>query len=254
MAAIPKKVADRLADGIKKFKSILEDAKARDVGESDTVTIVTELLAEVFGYDKFKEITSEFSIKSRYCDLATKVDGELQTLIEVKAIGHTLKDAHAAQAVDYATNKGTVWVLLTNAQHWRAYSVKYSKPIEQELVVDFDFLNLNHKSDSDLGLLYLLCKEGWSKSVIDEYQTQKEAMSRYFIGAAILSDEVLPVIRRVLKKTSPDVRFDLDSVKLVIENEVIKRDVLEGDKAEAARKRIAKAADVALRSSAEASS
>src|SRR5437763_16157849 len=102
MAAIPKKVADRLAAGIKKFQTVLAAQKSRDVGESDTVVIVTDMLAEIFGYDKYSEITSEHAIKSTFCDLATKIEGVLQTLIEVKAIGHELKDAHVKQAVDYA--------------------------------------------------------------------------------------------------------------------------------------------------------
>src|SRR3989338_11406342 len=101
MASIPKKVAERLVVGIKRFQPILAAAKARDVGEADTVTIIKDMLADVFGYDKFSEVTSEFAIKGTYCDLATKIDGALQTLIEVKAIGLELKDAHVKQAIDY---------------------------------------------------------------------------------------------------------------------------------------------------------
>jgi hypothetical protein len=50
---IPKKVADRLAAGLKRFKPVLESAKDRDVNESDTSLIVTDMLAEVFGFDKY---------------------------------------------------------------------------------------------------------------------------------------------------------------------------------------------------------
>lgn len=98
--AIPKKVSERIMAGIKRFQPILASAKARDVGEADTVTIVKDMLADVFGYDKYAEITSEFSIRGTYCDLATKLDGEVQTLIEVKAIGLELKEQHVKQAVD----------------------------------------------------------------------------------------------------------------------------------------------------------
>jgi hypothetical protein len=37
---------------------------------SDTVIIVTDVLAEVFGYDKYSELTAEFAISGTYCDLA----------------------------------------------------------------------------------------------------------------------------------------------------------------------------------------
>jgi len=53
MASVPGKVEDRLIAGIKRFQPILSDAKKRDVGEADTVTIIIEMLSEVFGYDKF---------------------------------------------------------------------------------------------------------------------------------------------------------------------------------------------------------
>ena len=58
------------------------------------MTIIVDILAEIFGYDKYSEITSEHAIRGTYCDLATKIDGVLQFLIEVKAIGIDLKEQH----------------------------------------------------------------------------------------------------------------------------------------------------------------
>ncbi len=84
MPTIPSKISDRLVAGIKRFQPILTAAKSRDVGESDTVTIIVDILAEVLGYDKYSEVTSEHAIRGTYCDLATKIDGVLQALIEVK--------------------------------------------------------------------------------------------------------------------------------------------------------------------------
>src|SRR5690606_7428578 len=119
MAAVPKKVAARLIAGLKRYQPILSAAKARDVGEADTVTIIKDMLADVFGYDKYSDVTSEHSIRGTYCDLAIKIDGQLETLIEVKAIGLELKDQHVKQATDYAANQGVDWVLLTNGVAWR---------------------------------------------------------------------------------------------------------------------------------------
>ncbi len=247
MASIPKKVAERVVAGVKRYQPILASAKARDVGEADTVTIIKDMLADVFGYDKYSEVTSEFSIRGTYCDLAIKTDGTLQTLIEVKAIGLELKDAHVKQAIDYAANQGVDWVLLTNGMCWRVYHLTFSKPIEQELVVSIDFSVLNTRSENDIELLYLWCKEGWQRSVLDEYNTQKQALSKFFVGAMLQTEPVLDVIRRELRRISPDVRIDIGQIKEVLSNEVIKRDVLEGEKAEDARKKIARAASKALR-------
>ena len=111
---IPTRIADRLAAGVKRFQPVLASAKARDVNESDTTMIVTDILAEVFGYDKYSEITRELCIRGTYCDLATRIDGKFQMIIEVKAIGLELKEAHVKQAVDYAANQGIEWVALSN--------------------------------------------------------------------------------------------------------------------------------------------
>lgn len=247
MASVPHKIADRLAAGIKRFQPILSTAKARDAGEADTVTIVKDMLAEIFGYDKYSEVTSEHLIKSTYCDLAIKVEGTIQTLIEVKAIGLELKDTHVKQAVDYAANQGVEWVLLTNGVSWRVYQVTFAKPINQELVIDIDFLALNSRMQADTDMLYLWCKEGWVRSVLGEYQAQKQALSRFFLGAMLLTDPVLEVVRRELRRVSPEVRIEIENIKNVLINEVIKREVMEGEKAEEARRKIGRAANKALR-------
>lgn len=247
MATIPKKVQERLVAGIKRYQPILASAKSRDVGEADTVTIIKDMLSDIFGYDKYAELTSEFAIRGTYCDLATKIDGVLQTLIEVKAIGLDLKDQHVKQAIDYAANQGVDWVLLTNGMCWRVYRLIFAKPIDQELVVDIDFSNLNPRAEQDLELLYLWCKEGWQRSVLGEYHTQRQALSRFFVGAMLQTDAVLDVVRRELRRVSPNVRIDSEQIRAVLINEVIKREVIEGEKAEEARKKIAKAASKALR-------
>ncbi|MFA7270217.1 MAG: restriction endonuclease subunit R [Sterolibacterium sp.] len=249
MAAIPKKVGERLVAGIKRYQPILVAAKARDVGEADTVTIIKDMLSDIFGYDKYTDLTSEYAIRGTYCDLATKIDGVLQALIEVKAIGLDLKDQHVKQAVDYAANQGVEWVLLTNGMCWRVYRLTFAKPIDHELVVDIDFSTLNSRSEHDLELIYLWCKEGWQRSVLGEYHTQRQALSRFFVGAMLQTNPVLEVIRRELRRVSPDVRIDIDQIKEVLLSEVIKREVIEGDKAEEARKKISKAAAKALRAS-----
>jgi hypothetical protein len=251
MPAVPKRVAERIVNGIKRFQPILESAKTRDVGESDTVTIVVDMLEDIFGFDKFTEITSEQAIKGTFCDLAVRTDNVLQCIVEVKAVGIELKDSHVKQAVDYAANQGIDWVVLTNGVCWRIYSVSFGKPIGQDLVVDFEFCVLNPREDRDVELLYLLCKESWGKSLLVEFHAQKQALSRFFLGAMIVTDPVLQVIRRELRRLSPDVRVEIEELRTLLTDEVIKREVMEGDKAEEARRKIARAAGKSLRAGAK---
>jgi len=44
MTKIPKKVSERLVKEIRRFQQVLTKAKDRDVNESDTVTIITDML------------------------------------------------------------------------------------------------------------------------------------------------------------------------------------------------------------------
>lgn len=242
MPSIPARVETRLTAGLKRFQPILAAAKARDIGESDTVTIVNDLLADIFGYEKYSEITSEFAIRSTFCDLAIKIDGTLKVLIEVKAIGLDPKEAHVKQAVDYAANQGVDWVMLTNGVNWRIYRVHFTKPINQELVAEFDMLSLNHRAAKDLDLLFLCCKEGWARSILGEYHEQRQALSRFFLGAVLLSDPILTALRKHIRVACPDVKVTPEEIKAVLIAEVLKREVVEGDKADEARRKMNRSA------------
>lgn len=247
MPALPARVRERLVAGIKRYQPVFAAAKARDVNESDTVTIIKDVLADVFGFDKYTEITSEYLIRGTFVDLATRLEGKLVNMIEVKAIGLELKEAYIKQAVDYASNEGVDWVVLTNGAVWQVYKVHFVKPIERELVTTIDFLALNPKKEADLEALFLLTREGYAKRSLEEYHSQRQALSRYFVGAMLLSEPLLEVLRRELRRVTPDVRIELDELEAVLVNEVLKREVVEGEKAEEAQKKAAKAAGKALR-------
>jgi hypothetical protein len=189
-------------------------------------------------------------IRGTFCDLAIKVEGKLSLLIEVKAIGLDLKDNHIKQAVDYAANQGCEWVGLTNGVNWRVFKVSFNKPIEHECVLDIDVLALNPRNHDDIDLLGVIAKEGWKRAKLDEYHEHRQALSRFTLGALVLSDPVVRFIRRELRRVV-DVMVDEEDVKAVLQEEVIKRDVLEGDKAIAAAKQVARAGGKALRKSAE---
>lgn len=198
MAAIPKTVEKRIRDGIKKYKPILKNAKIKDINEADTVTIVIDMLAEVCGYDKFLDITSEYAIKSSFCDLAIKLEEKIIFLIEVKAIGITLKNSHLHQAISYASTYGTDWVILTNGDYWQAHKVIFEKPIKTELAFDFSFLETD-KISKLIDFFFLLGKEGAKKSAIDAYHEESQLTSRYMIAQIIQTDPIIDLIRKKLK-------------------------------------------------------
>lgn len=118
--------------------------------------------------------------------------------------------------------------------------------------MEFDIVSLNYKKAEDINCLFLVAKEGFVRSALGEFSAQKQALNRFFIAATVLTDTVLDVVRRELRRMSPDVRIDTEQIHDVLVQEVLKRDVIEGDKADEARKKVARAANKALKAKASA--
>jgi hypothetical protein len=217
---------------------VLKLAKDRDVNESDTVSIIRDMLAEVFGYDKHLDVTSEFAIRGTYCDLAIKLDNKVEFLIEVKAIGSGLKESHLRQAIEYAANYGAQWVILTSGLLWQVYKIRFEKPIDHDLVCEFSFAELDPKNEEHLERLFILCKEGLAKDAREEFHEKTLTVNRFVLGALVLGDEVVGVIRRELRKLSTGVSVTQEEIAQVLSNEVLKRDVLDGEEAAKAQGRV----------------
>lgn len=240
MASIPKRVVDRFVRVVPRFQKVFKIAKDRDVNESDTVSVLKDVIGEVFGFDKYLEVTSELAIRSTYCDLAVKVEEKVQFLIEAKAIGIDLKESHMKQACDYGANHGVQWVVLTNGIEWRIYRIRFEQPINFDLVCTFNFLTLNPRKERDQEVLFLLAKEGLAKNARENFYEKVQSVNRYIIGNLMLASPVLSVISRELKKLADGMKIDVAEVELIVKNEVLKREIVEGEEAETARSRVNK--------------
>lgn len=241
MAAIPVKVLDRVKENLGKIQKIIEQAKARDINEADTVAIISDVLTSIFGYDKYTEVTREYAIKSTYCDLAIKLDDSLKFLIEVKAIGISLQDKHYQQALDYGANNGTEWIVLTNLVSWRVYRVRFEKPIRTDFVCEFNLLEIKSKNESDMDKIFILCKEGIKKNAIDEYTQHRLVVNKYSISAILQSEGVIDSIKKEIKKINPMIRAEDEEVLSIIKNDVLKREVLDTPEAIEAEDKYTKA-------------
>jgi predicted type IV restriction endonuclease len=244
---IPKKVTDRFIKEVGRFQTILKSAKDRDINESDTVTIIKDILAQVFGFDKYTDITSEYCIRNTYCDLAVKTDGNLKYLIEVKAIGLDLKNHHLQQAINYGANQGVNWIVLTNGITWEIHRMRFEKPIATDRVCCFDFLAINTRKKDDQEKLYLLSKEGLNKSVIEDFHERSQTVNKFTIAALIQHSSMVDTIRKELKKLSPGLHVESPEVENIIKNEVLKREVIEGDLAQKASTKVKKSAAKAIK-------
>lgn len=239
--AISKKVSDRISINLKRFQTILSDAKSRDISESDTAVILGDMLAELLGYKKYTEITTEFAIRGTYVDLAVKVGNDVRFLIEAKAINVDLKDNHIKQAVDYGANHGIEWVVLTNGAIWQVYKIHFKQPIDKSLIFEVDLLNISPKNSQLLECFGTLSREGFTQSSMTAFFQQQQATSKYSLAALLTSENVLAALKKELKKISPTIKIDDEFLKATLQNEVLKRELVDSEEAKAAVEVIKKA-------------
>ena len=105
------------------------------------------MLSDIFGYDKYNEVTSEYAIRGTFCDIAIQIDSEVKFLIEVKAVGQELKETHINQAVAYGAKEGIEWIILTTGHNWKIFrlSTKMQSNIRYYLNLIFQKLILEKK-------------------------------------------------------------------------------------------------------------
>lgn len=240
MANMPDYVAKRLVKEISRFAKILLEAQKRDINEADTVAIVSDMLERIFGFDKYTEITREYAISGRYCDIAIKLVRGIEYLIEVKAIGTTLNDRHLKQAVDYASREGVKWVVLTNGIDWEIHRVTTAGKVTSEKKLTFDITAINPKLKEQQEKLFLLCKRGVQKDLLGNFHQRKQTVNRYVISALLLSPNVISNVCRQLKKFSSGLKIETGEVEAMIRSEIVKREVLDSDEGRSANRKISK--------------
>jgi hypothetical protein len=243
MAAIkiPKKAQDRLIAGLKKYQPIVGKLRERDISEADTVTVIKDMLTDIFGYDKYTELTSEQQIRGTFCDLAIKVEGKIYYLAEIKSAGTSLNDNHLRQAINYGAHQGIEWVILSNAIEWKVFRIKFGQPIDYEEVFSFDVCKLSARSNDDLAMIYMLCRESISSDALTEFHRQAKIVNRYVISELIQSDAVVGTLRRELRRLFDGVRATEEDLRVILTNDVLKRDTIDGDPPKAAKAIVKKA-------------
>jgi hypothetical protein len=244
---IPKKAQDRLVAGLKRYQPIVRKLAARDISEADTVTVIKDMLSELFGYDKYTELTSEHQIRGTFCDLAIQVDETIHYLVEVKSAGTTLNDNHLRQVVNYGAHQGIEWVLLTNGIVWKVYRIRFAQPISWDEVYCFDMGALSARSADDLAKLFMLCRETITSDILLEFHREAQILNRYVIAELLLGDAVTGTLRREIRRVFKGLKTTDDELRALLSMQVIKRDALDGDAPKAAKSMVKRAMNAAAK-------
>ena len=193
-------------------------------------------------------VNRNYSISKCNNIICRSSNSKIKYLIEVKAIGISLKENHLRQAINYGSQEGVQWVVLTNGIEWNIHRIKFEQPISHELVCSFNFQALNPKKNDMVEMLYLLCREGLLKdrTAIEEYHEYTQIINRYTLAAIICAEPCLNVIRRELKRLAPGTKLTNEEIFDFLPD-VLKREVLEGEEAKQAGRKIKRAASKNLR-------
>lgn len=207
---------ERMKAAIKKFNKPLNDLVARDANEGDTRLLVTDMLCEGFGFDKYSELTTEYRVKGEFADYGIRIDKDLIAFLEVKRVTTKLAAKHLRQVESYAVNEGVEWVILTSGVVWQVYHITGGLPIVVDLALEVDLLGedtVTQKSNQ----LYYLTKESLRRRQMDALWQAKRATSPRSLAKVLCSDNVVSAIRKELKRTTGQSVTDASVVKLLRE-------------------------------------
>lgn len=215
---------EHVTAAVKKFAKPLQSLLERDANEGDTRLVVTDLLCEGLGYDKFRDLTTEYMVKQDFADYGVRIDKQLVGFIEVKRISQKLNERHLRQVQMYAVNEGVEWMVLTNGQVWRAYHLTGGLPVVVDMAFEVDLLGPESVAEKAEKLFYLH-REALKRRKIDELWKHRAATSPEALLDILLSDTVLDAIRKEVKRNS-GISTTVQDLATVLRMEVVDRKLI----------------------------
>ena len=233
MAKIPYKIQERIKAALRRFKPLLKVARERDAGRADTATLVLDLLSELFGYDRYSEITSELDNKESVFDFSIQADGQPRMLVRVSPIGLAPDDRYLLATAQYAHMNGIEWIILTNGIGWQVHHVEDvgTNVPETPVVLAFDLLQLQPGREAHLETIHLLTCEGHQKAGLSHFKLRLEIANRHYLGAMVLSDAVVASVRRELRKLNPDLQITSGELRENLAKGVLRPEIVQSNEA-----------------------
>ena len=208
------RVKANLPRAVKPIQSLIE----RDAVEADTRMLVTDLVCDVLGFDKYEDLTAEYQVKGDFADFGVRVDKQLRAFIEIKRVKQDLNKSHLRQVESYALREGVTWVILTNARVWELYRVEpvvgEQSEVTQVFTVDLfdDAMPMKKKAE----VLFLISKESFQKKVLEDFWKSKVATSPKVVKKALTSNEVVEAVKKEIYKSHKqrvDGKLILETIK-----------------------------------------
>lgn len=217
---------DAIKSSIRKFSKPLQDLVQRDANEGDTRLLVTDILCDALGYDKYEDLTTEFAVRGEFADYGIRIDKQLVAFIEVKRAAQKLNVRHLRQVETYAVKEGLEWVILTNGQVWQAYHVfaATGQQVEVNLAFEVDLLGDESPAKKTEALFYLH-RGALKRNLIDDLWKRKAATAPAALADVLLTDSVLDAVRKAIR-TASKYNPDTDELARILRSEVIRHELL----------------------------
>ena len=213
---------DQIRAQIRKFTPPIREFVARDANEGDTRVLVTDILCDALGYDKYEDLTTEYAVRGEFADYGIRIDKQLVAFVEVKRAAQQLGIRHLHQVEAYAMKDGVEWVILTNARVWAAYHVETATGVAvvTHRVLEVDLLDDSTAATKADGLFFLH-KSAMKHKRIDELWRQKAATSPAALAQVLLSDAVVDAARLEVRRRS-GYNPDVAALEKTIRTEVVR--------------------------------
>ncbi len=209
-----------LKQKLRKYSNIFKDAQEKGRKEADVITYITKFLEEALGYDVFEEISKEQRIKDKFCDIAIKIKGKLELIIEAKQPGTRLADKHIDQAESYAAKSGTNWVLLTNGCEWKLFHLSFNEEegIDRALAFRTDLLKSFQEKPKDvIEKFKLLHRKNFVKGELEKFWKKKLLLIPHALSEVLFKEDVLKKIRTEVNRDA-DVKVGVEDIAKALKN------------------------------------
>jgi predicted type IV restriction endonuclease len=229
MAVYQDKARARIKSGLRKFAGYIARARAANANEADTREIVSEVISEMLGWNKFEHLAGEVRMRGNYADYVLRDESDAPwAVIEVKSIGTKLSQKHLYQAGNYAAIEAISWAILTNADEWILYRVVTNGPVKQDEVLRVSITDTTMKPAQKAEIFYLLSHEAPRKGELDAHYRRRIALSGSNLTSALLSPPVMRALRTEMKRTTKHL-VAIEDLAAALITEVVRPEAQDSD-------------------------
>ncbi len=127
------------------------------------------------------------------------------------------------------------------------YRISFTQPIDFHEVYCFDMGAISPRSADDLSKLFMLSRESISTDALQEFHRQAQILNRFVIAELVLGEQVVGVVRKEIKRLFDGLKVTDEEVRALLAEQVIKRDLLDGDGHKSAKTAVKRASNAAAK-------